>query len=79
MSEKKDLHKAAITVDTGILIEFLEDSELGKVFYQKVLAKSQFQNIYISPLTDTKLKFIFCRRNGYKDAKELVIEFLKIL
>jgi hypothetical protein len=77
MSEKKDLQKASITVDTGILIELLEDSDLGKVFYQKVLEKPQFQNIYISPLTDTELKYIFCRRNGYNDAKELVLEFLK--
>ena len=77
MSEKKNLQNASITVDTGILIELLEDSDLGKVFYQKVLAKPQFQNIYISPLTDTELKYIFCRQNGYKDAKELVLEFLK--
>ena len=77
MSEKKNLQDASITVDTGILIELLEDSDLGKVFYQKVLEKPQFQNIYISPLTDTELKYIFCRRNGYNDAKELVLEFLK--
>ena len=77
MSEKKDLQKASITVETGILIELLEDSDLGKVFYEKVLARLQFQNIYISPLTDTELKYIFCRRNGYKEAKELVLEFLK--
>ena len=77
MSEKKDLQETSIAVDTGILIEILEDSDLGKVFYQKVLERLQFQKIYISPLTDTELKYIFCRRNGYKDAKELVLEFLK--
>ena len=77
MNEKKDLQEASITVDTGILIELLEDSDLGKVFYQKVLEKPQVQNIYISPLTDTELKYIFCRRNGYEEAKELVSEFLK--
>jgi len=77
MSEKKDLQGASIAVDSGILIELLEDSDLGKVFYEKVLARLQFQNIYISPLTDTELKYIFCRRNGYKEAKELVLEFLK--
>ena len=77
MSEKKDLQETSIAVDTGILIEILEDSDLGKVFYQKVLESLQFQKIYISPLTDTELKYIFCRRSGYKDAKELVLEFLK--
>jgi len=77
MSEKKNLRNGSITVDTGILVELLEDSDLGKVFYQKVLAKLQFQNIYISPLTDTELKYIFCRRNGYTEAKELVLKFLK--
>ena len=77
MSEKKDLQETSIAVDTGILIEILEDSDLGKVFYQKVLESLQFQKIYISPLTDTELKYIFCRQSGYKEAKELVLEFLK--
>lgn len=77
MSEKKDLQKESIAVDTGILIEILEDSNLGKKFYQEVLESPQFQKIYISPLTDTELKYIFCRLNGYKESKELVTEFLK--
>ena len=77
MSEKKNSQETSITIDTGILIEILEDSTLGKNFYEKVLAQSQLQNIYISPLTDLELKYVFCRKNDYKQAKELVSEFLK--
>ena len=48
MNEKKSLQNASIAVDTGVLIEFLEDSALGRAFYQEVLEKPQFQKFYIT-------------------------------
>lgn len=77
MNEKKDSQNASIAVDTGVLFEFLNDSDLGKVFYQKILINPQFQKIYVSPLTEVELKYLMCRQSSYKDAKEFISDFLK--
>ncbi len=77
MNEKKDTQNTSNAVDTGVLFEFLDDSNLGKVFYQKVLKNPQFQKFYISPLTDVELKYLMCRQSGYKEAKEFISDFLK--
>ena len=70
-------HNSAIVIDTGALIELLEDSKLGKILSEKFLQNPEIERYYISPLTDTELKYIFCRRNGYEEAKEIVNNFLK--
>ena len=77
MSAKKDLHETSIIIDTGVLVELLENSELGKIFSKHFLENPQFERYYISPITDTELKYIFCRRNGCQEAKKIVSDFLK--
>jgi len=77
MNEKKDSQLTSIAVDTGVLVEFLEDSILGKKFSQKVLENPQVKIFYISPLVDTELKYIFCRRSGFQNAIKYASEFLK--
>ena len=77
MNVNKDLHENSIVIDTGVLVELLENSELGKIFSKHFLENSQFERYYVSPITDTELKYIFCRRNGYQEAKKIVSSFLK--
>lgn len=77
MSVNKDLHETSIIIDTGVLIELLENSELGKIFSKHFLENPQFERYYISPITDTELKYIFCRRSGYQEAKKIVSDLLK--
>jgi len=77
MNVNKDLHETSIVIDTGVLVELLENSELGKIFSQHFLENPQFERYYISPITDTELKYIFCRRNNYQEAKKIVSDFLK--
>ena len=77
MSENKDIAETSIILDTGVLVEFLENSKLGKLFYKHFLENPQFERYYISPITDTELKYIFCRRKGYQEAKKIVTDFLK--
>jgi len=77
MNANKDLHETSIIIDTGVLVELLENSELGKIFYKHFLENPQFERYYISPITDIELKYIFCRRNGYQEAKKIVSDFLK--
>ena len=77
MNVNKDLHETSIVIDTGVLVELLENSDLGKIFSQHFLENPQFERYYISPITDTELKYIFCRRNYYQEAKKIVSNFLK--
>ncbi len=77
MSLNKDLHETSIIIDTGVLIELLENSELGKIFSKHFLENPQFERYYISPITDTELKYIFCRRSEYQEAKKIVSDLLK--
>ena len=73
MSEKK----GSIAIDTGALIEYLEDSALGRKFQEHVLENEDVQKFYISPLVITELEYIYCRKIGFKLAKERVLGFLK--
>ncbi|MCK4381352.1 MAG: PIN domain-containing protein [Candidatus Lokiarchaeota archaeon] len=77
MSVNKDLLETSIIIDTGVLIELLENSELGNIFSKHFLENPQFERYYISPITDTELKYIFCRRSGYQEAKRIVSDLLK--
>ena len=77
MSVKNGFNDTALVVDTGILVELLEDTEIGGRFSKNFLENEQYERYYISPLTDTELKYIFCRRVGQKEAKKIVTEFLK--
>jgi len=77
MNAKKKFHDTAIVIETGAMIEFLENTELGKAFSANILENSRFQRFYVSPLTDTELKYVLCRRNGYLEAKKIVSDILK--
>ena len=77
MSEKKDSRKLSIAVDTGVLIEYLEDSTLGKAFYKEGWERDQFKKYYVSPLVDMELKYIFCRRIGFQEARTRISKFLR--
>ena len=73
----KNLQSNSIVIDTGVLVELLENSELGKIFSIQFLENPQFEKYYISPITDTELKYIFCRRSGPQEAKKIVSNFLQ--
>lgn len=79
MNEKKDtlIDDTSIVVDTSVLMEVLDDTLMGKEFFQKVLSITQIQKFYISPLVDTELKYVLCRRKGHKNAIKITSEFLK--
>lgn len=79
MNEKKDtlIDDTSIVVDTSVLMEVLDDTLMGKEFFQKVLSITQIQKFYISPLVDTELKYILCRLKGYENAIKITSEFLK--
>ncbi|TFF98069.1 MAG: type II toxin-antitoxin system VapC family toxin [Promethearchaeota archaeon] len=77
MNEKNDSLKKSIIVDTGVLIEFLENSVLGKIFSKHFLENKTYQEFYISPLTDTELKYILCRKSNHEIAKSKINKFLK--
>ena len=67
----------SIVVDTSVLMEILDETQLGENFFQKVLSITHIQEFYISPLVDTELKYILCRQKGYEDAIKITSEFLK--
>lgn len=79
MNEKKDtlIDDTSIVVDTSVLMEVLDDTLMGKEFFQKVLSITQIQKFYISPLVDTELKYILCRLKGHENAIKITSEFLK--
>lgn len=74
---KKDSQNDSIVIDTSVLVEFLEDTELGKKFYKEILSDPNILNFYIAPIVDTELKYILCRRKGYDKAIQTVSDFLK--
>ena len=77
MIEKKDSQNDSIVVDTSVLLEYLEDTPLGKKVFQKVLSNEEIKKFYIAPIVDTELKYILCRRKGYGKAIKIVSELLK--
>jgi len=79
LNEKKDtlIDNTSIVVDTSVLMEVLDETPMGKDFFQKVLSITQIQRIYISPLVDTELKYILCRQKGHENAIKITSEFLK--
>lgn len=79
MNEKKNMliGDTSIVVDTSVLMEILDETQLGENFFQKVLSITHIQEFYISPLVDTELKYILCRQKGYEDAIKITSEFLK--
>ena len=79
MNEKKNMliDDTSIVVDTSVLMEILDETQLGEIFFQKVLSITHIQEFYISPLVDTELKYILCRQKGYEDAIKITSEFLK--
>ncbi|MFW9876810.1 MAG: PIN domain-containing protein [Candidatus Thorarchaeota archaeon] len=74
---EKRSNNMGLVVDTGILVELLEDSRIGREFYKNFLENRKYEKYYVSSLTDTELKYIFCRMVGYKKAKKIIREFLK--
>lgn len=77
MNAREKSNETAIVVETGALIELLENTDLGEAFSANILENPRFLRFYISPLTDTELKYIFCRRSGFQEAIKLVSEIIK--
>ncbi|MHA1147564.1 MAG: PIN domain-containing protein [Promethearchaeota archaeon] len=76
MSEKQNSLSDAIAVDTSVLVEFIENTSLGKKFFEEILSNPKYQKFYIAPIVDTELKYILCRRIGYDEAIKTVSELL---
>jgi uncharacterized protein len=64
-------------VDTSILIEFMEGSELGKRFEEQILNSPSLVNLKIPFVVEMELKYILGRRFGYNDAIEKVEKALQ--
>jgi len=79
LNEKKDMliDDTSIVVDTSVLMEILDETQLGEIFFHKVLSITHIQEFYISPLVDTELKYILCRQKGYENGIKITSEFLK--
>ena len=79
MNEKKDMliDDTSIVVDTSVLMEILDETQMGEIFFQKVLSITYIQEFYISPLVDMELKYILCRQKGYENGIKITSEFLK--
>lgn len=77
MSEKADSQNNAIIADTSVIIEYLEGSEMGKRFFQHVFSDPQIMVFYFVPIVDTEVKYILCRRKGYKEGLEIANNFFK--
>jgi predicted nucleic acid-binding protein len=77
LSEKKKSQNNSIVVDTSVLIEYLENTNLGKKFFTKILSNPQIHKYYIAPIVDIELKYILCRRKGYDNALKIITQFLK--
>ena len=75
MNEKKN--SDSIAVDTSVLVEYLENTDLGKRLFKEVFSNPEIQKFFIAPIVDTELKYIFCRRKGYEEAIKTVSEVLK--
>ncbi len=69
--------KSSLVVDTGVLIEYMEGTDLGKKFKERVLMNDGFHSFFISPLTQVEILYITCRKEGFDRAKEIASEFLK--
>lgn len=74
----KNLQSNSIVIDTGVLVELLENSELGKIFSIQFLENPQFEKYYISPITDTNLNTYFVGEVGLKKQKKLYLISYKI-
>jgi len=77
LSEKKGSQNNSIIADTSVLIEYLEDTELGRKFFDQVLSNPQIEKYFIAPIVDTELKYILCRKTSYDEAVKSVNKFLK--
>ncbi|AEE94466.1 VapC-type toxin [Acidianus hospitalis W1] len=63
-----------VVVDTGVLVEVLEGSDLGEKFL-KLVNSSKLEPI-ITNLTLIELTYIICRKYGINKARELVKKLL---
>jgi hypothetical protein len=63
-----------VVVDTGVLVEVLEGSDLGEKFLKFVIS-SRLEPI-ITNLTLIELTYIICRKYGINKARELVKKLL---
>lgn len=68
---------SSIAIDTGVLVEYLEDSALGKKFKERILEDEDFEEFFISPLVYTEMLYIYCRKLGFDQAKKTVQVLLK--
>lgn len=64
-------------IDTGVLIEYLEGTKLGLKFKENIVNDPNFTQFFISPLFETELKYILCRKYGFRKAERKVDRFLK--
>jgi len=52
--------KGSIAIDTGVLVEYMEGSEIGKKFKDQILGNETIEMFYISPLVYTEILYIYC-------------------
>ncbi len=66
-----------LVIDTGVLVEYFHETELGNKFETRFLLDETIEYFYISPLVYTELLYIFCRKFGMEKASRLLQENLK--
>lgn len=62
-------------IDTGLLVEILEGSPLGKKLVE-LLTSEEIEG-YVTDLTLTEIAYVICRKYGMDKAKELVGKLLE--
>lgn len=76
MNERISLSKNSIVIDTGVFIEYFEKTEAGIKFKKKLLMDPDIIHYHLSPLVETELKYLFCRKWGKQKGFLLVEELL---
>jgi len=66
-----------IVIDTGSLIEILENTKIGEKFHEIILKDPELEQFLVSPFVATELKYILCRKFGFNEANQKINNFLK--
>ncbi|MBD3256434.1 MAG: PIN domain-containing protein [Candidatus Lokiarchaeota archaeon] len=74
--ERNILEENKIAIDTGVFIEYIEKTRYGKKFKNSVLMDPGINEYHISPLVETELNYLFCRKWGDKQGFLMVKKML---
>lgn len=77
MSETKNSQANSVVFDTSVLIEYIEDTDLGKKIFKELISNPSIERYYVPTIVDLELKYILCRRMGFQAGINTVNNLLK--